>query len=104
MQKFAISARLSDADFNAFNTFALGRATTIDSAQKWLQEKGYRISRGAVWKYVRALRTGRVFATGFDRGAAEKVILAAVPSLCDVDLAALAGFAGYLCERKGKRA
>jgi hypothetical protein len=68
VRKYAVESRLSDRDFKAFCGVIRGRRNTIDMAHAWLSKRGYDISRGAVWKFSKALRERR---TGLDTLTAE---------------------------------
>jgi hypothetical protein len=57
-QKFTITAQLSDEHWEPFHQFLADRRTTIDRAQKWLADRGYKISRGAVHRYMRLWAEG----------------------------------------------
>lgn len=103
MRRFAVSTRLSDSDWRAFNAMAVDRRTTIDAACAWLAPRGYHISRGAVWKYMRALRGGRLNAVPIDRKGAQTFIADVASTLPDSELAALMEFAGYLRGKSGRK-
>ncbi len=99
MHKFAVCKRLSDSHWREFNAFILDRRTTIDDACAWLKDHGYRISRGAVWKYRRRLFTGGLGANVIDPAAARKAIQDAMDSLEAFELGSLAMFALFLWEK-----
>jgi hypothetical protein len=58
---FAIDQRLSHADLAAFRELMGSRYLTIDAAQAWLADRGYKISHGAVQRYLRRARSLAVF-------------------------------------------
>ena len=101
MRLYAVEQRLSDWDFNRFNGILFERKTTIDAACAWLLKHGYRISRGAVYKYRKALLLGRIRSamaskTNLGRATYTRKLMAHCATLDVHTLAMLVRFADFV--------
>jgi hypothetical protein len=99
---FAVDDRLSDRDRAAFIKLIANARTTVQIACDWLQQRGYKVSHGAVANFIRKER--RSAETPFapklaTRNAAElrRQITEWCNQLPAGELAVVAGVAAYLC-------
>jgi len=103
---FAIEQRLSRADLAAFRELMVNRYLTIEAAETWLGDHGYRISHGAVGNYLAHVRAESSFAlpalAGIDSEArARQRITIWANQLCGDSLYRLALTAFYLLNNSG---
>jgi hypothetical protein len=102
-QLFAVAKRLKDKDWEPFHAMLRRRDTTIKIAHAWILERGYHISRGAVWQYMKALANRPIgMQVLSDAGPQEcrRQIARDCHRLNDQELAAVSMFVAFLVNLK----
>jgi hypothetical protein len=105
---FAIDQRVSPEHLSAFCELIRAPSTTIESALIWLRTHGYRISHGAVQRFVRRARMQATFTLrpSFGLGGDKETrrqLAAWATRLDGDDLTALALFAVFLLNVRAAR-
>lgn len=101
-KKFRVVKLLSAEHWKPFHALLADRRMTVDGARAWLLERGYVLSRSAVWNYIDyqrggkpAVRVRRLFGSCTDAELRRKVA-DWLPRLHGRELSSLAMFAAFM--------
>jgi hypothetical protein len=99
MYHFKVADILADEHWDSFHSLLADRRQTVVGLHAWLLERGYRLSRIAVWNYRRSLARRAALGlcpawAGYSDAALRGKIIEAIQTLTARDLAILAAVAG----------